>query len=127
MTAAVPTTIIRIELWHGLLLAALVATLGPVKIIEPWSVLAGGVFMGVNFFLLSYGVRLVLTPLAGRGRVKLGVSLLILKFLALLGLITAVFFRFELDALSFAVGFSTLLIAIVLESLRKTKMERLNA
>lgn len=127
MTAAIPTTIIRIELWHGLLVGFLLAILGPVKIIEPWSVFVGGVFMGVNFFLLGYGVQLVLTPLAGRGRVKLGVFLLILKFLVLLGLLTAIFFRFELHAISFALGFSTLLIAIIFESLRKYRIERVAA
>lgn len=119
MTGATPT-IVRIELWHGLLLVALLGILGPMKIIEPWALVIGGLFMGVNFFLLGCGVRWVLTPLAGKGKVRVGVFLLILKFLILLGLLTALFFRFDLDAISFALGFSTLLIAVLLETVRTT-------
>lgn len=116
------TTILRIELWHGLLLATLLGVLGPMKIIEPWALLLGGLFMGLNFFLLGSGVRWVLTPLAAKGRVRVGVFLLILKFLILLGLLTTLFFRFDLDAISFALGFSTLLIAVLLETVRTAKL-----
>jgi hypothetical protein len=35
-----------------------------------------------------------------------------------LGLLSTLFFRFNLDAISFAAGFSTLIIAIILETLR---------
>lgn len=73
--------------------------------------------MGVNFLLLGYGVRWVLVPLAGRGRVRAGVFLLILKFVGFFGLLTLLFLRGEFDAISFSVGFSTLLLAIVLEAL----------
>jgi hypothetical protein len=62
----------------------------------------------------------VLTPLAGKGRVKAGVGLLVLKIIIFLGLLTALFFRFEIDALSFALGFSTLIVGIVIEALRRT-------
>jgi len=74
--------------------------------------------MGVNFLLLSYGVAWLLTPLAGGKRIKAGVTLLALKVVIFLALLTTIFFRFELDAISFAAGFSTLLVAIVIESLR---------
>jgi len=63
---------------------------------------------------------LVLTPLAGKGRVKAGVGLLVLKIMLFLGLLSAVFFHFELDAISFALGFTTLLIAIVIEAVRRS-------
>ena len=76
--------------------------------------------MGINFFLLSYGVAWVLTPLAGKGRIRAGVGLLVLKIILFLGLLTTLFFRFDLDAISFALGFSTLIIAILVEVLRKT-------
>ena len=72
-------TILRIEIWHGVLLLGLLATLGQTKMIEPAALLIGGLFMGLNFFLLSFGVAEVLTPLAGRGKVKLGIALLVLK------------------------------------------------
>jgi hypothetical protein len=92
MEPAAKKTILRIELWHVILLLGLVATLGGTQIVEPTALVIGGVFMGVNFLLLSFGVALVLTPLAGKGRVKAGVGLLVLKILIFLGLLSAVFF-----------------------------------
>ena len=120
METAAKKTILRIELWHALLLFSLVATLGQTKFVDPTALLVGGVFMGINFLLLSFGIAWVLTPLAGRGRVKAGVGLLVLKIVIFLGLLSALFFRFELDALSFALGFSTLIVAILLEAVRRT-------
>lgn len=120
MGAAAKKTILRIELWHTILLLTLVATLGQSRFIDVTAVLVGGVFMGVNFLLLSLGIAWVLTPLAGKGRVNAGVGLLVLKMLIFLGLLSALFFRFEIDALSFAVGFSTLIVGIVIEAVRRT-------
>jgi hypothetical protein len=111
-------TILRIELWYILLLLTLLAALGPAKLIDPVALLAGGIFMGINFLLLSIGVAAVLTPLAGKGRVKVGIGLLVLKILIFLALLTTLFFHFELDAISFALGFSTLILAVVVESIR---------
>ena len=110
-------TILRIEFWHGLLLLAAVATLGQSKFIDVGALLIGGFFMGVNFFLLGFGILWVLTPLAGKGRVKAGVSLLLLKIIIFLGLLTLLFFRFEIDGLSFALGFSTLILAVLIEGM----------
>ena len=118
MEAESKKTILRIELWHVVMLLALLATLAPGKFVEPQSLLIGGLFMGINFLLLSYGVAWVLTPLAGKGRVKAGVGLLILKIAIFLALLAALFFRVQVDALSFALGFSTLLLAILVETLR---------
>ena len=111
--------IFRIELWHGILLLTLLVALAPANLIDPLGLLAGGIFMGINFFLLSVGVSWVLTPLASKGRVKAGIGLLILKIIIFLGLLTTLFFRFELDAVSFALGFSTLILAIIVETVRK--------
>lgn len=113
-------TILRIEVWHGIMLAILTALLGlgQSRIIDPTALVVGGVFMGVNFLLLGYGVAWVLTPMANKGRIKAGVSLLALKVVIFLGLLTTLFFRFDLDAISFALGFSTLILAIVFESFR---------
>ena len=122
MIRAARTTILRIELWHGLMLALLLLTIGRTRLIDSRALLVGGVFMGVNFLLLGFGVSWVLAPLAGRGKVKLGVGLLVLKILLFLGLLTAVFFRFNLDAISFAVGFSTLILAVLVEAIL-TSME----
>ena len=126
MEAASKRMILRIELWHAGLLLALLAVLGPGQLVQPTGLLVGGIFMGLNFLLLSYGVAWLLTPLADKGRVKAGVGLLILKFIIFLVLLTTVFFRFEfkLDAISFALGFSTLILAILIEAMRtRTKLE----
>ena len=124
MIRAARTTILRIELWHGLMLALLLVTIGRGKLLDPRALIAGGVFMGVNFLLLGFSVSWILAPLAGKGKVRLGVLLLVLKILLFLGLLTAVFFRFDLDAISFAVGFSTLIVAVLVEAiLTSVKLE----
>jgi Kef-type K+ transport system membrane component KefB len=120
METAAKKTILRIELWHTFLLLGLWAALGPSKFVDPTALLIGGVFMGINFLLLSFGVAMVLTPLAGKGRVKVGVGLLVLKIVIFLGLLTVLFFGFDFDAISFALGFSTLIVAIVIETVRRT-------
>jgi hypothetical protein len=115
-------TIIRIELWHGLLLIALLAILWQTGWLDPKALLIGGIFMGINFLLLCYGVAWVLTPMAGRGRVKAGVGLLVVKIILFLGFLLTVFSRFDLDAISFALGFSTLIVAILIETMLKVGM-----
>lgn len=122
MEASAKKTIMRIELWHGLMLAALLAMLWQTGWLDPKALIIGGVFMGINFFLLSFGVAWVLTPLAGKGRIKAGVGLLVLKIILFLGLLLTLFFRFELDAISFALGFSTLIFAILVETIRKASI-----
>ena len=118
MEAESKRTILRIELWHVVMLVALLVTLAPGKFVEPEGLLIGGLFMGINFLLLSYGVAWVITPLAGKGRIKAGVGLLILKIAIFLALLAALFFRVQVDAISFALGFSTLLLAILVEAIR---------
>jgi hypothetical protein len=118
MEPASKKMILRIELWHVVMLLGLLATLAPGKFVEPEGLLIGGLFMGINFLLLSYGVARVLTPLAGKGKVKVGVGLLVLKIAIFLALLAALFFRVQLDAISFALGFSTLLLAILVETIR---------
>ena len=122
MEATSKKTILRIELWHVVMLLALLAALAPGKFVEPEGLLIGGLFMGINFLLLSYGVAKMLTPLAGKGRVKVGVGLLVLKIAIFLALLATLFFRVQLDAISFALGFSTLLLAILVEAIR-TRMK----
>ncbi len=122
MEAASKKTILRIELWHVVMLLVLLAVLTPGKFVEPEGLLIGGLFMGINFLLLSYGVGRLLTPLAGKGRVKAGVSLLVLKIAVFLALLATLFFRVQVDAISFALGFSTLLLAILVETIR-TRMK----
>ena len=110
-------TILRIELWQGLLLFATAVTLGQTKLIDLKALIIGGVFMGVNFFLLAFGILWVLAPLAGKRKIRAGVSFLILKSIIFLGVLTVLFFRFQIDGLSFAVGFSTLILAIFFEAI----------
>jgi hypothetical protein len=125
MEIASKRMILRIELWHAIVLSGLLVTLGHTKLIEPMAVLMGGVFMGLNFFLLSFGVAWVLTPLANRRKVKAGVALLIFKIVMFLALLTTMFFQFEIDAISFSLGVSSLLLAIVGEALRTSLKLRL--
>lgn len=116
-TEALRPAILRIELLHALLVLALCAALLPLKLIEPRALLFGAVFMGVNFLLLSWGIYWVLTPFAGRGRIKTGIALLVLKMALFLGLLSALLLRSNLEPLSFTLGFSSLLVAIVLDRL----------
>ena len=120
MEATARKSILRIECWHAVLLLALFLVVGRGTAIDGMALIAGGVFMGVNFLLLSFGVAAVLTPLASKGQVKLGVGLLVLKVVLFLALLTTVFFRLQLDAISFALGFSTLIMAIVVEAVRRS-------
>jgi len=113
-------TILRIETWHGMMLAALFVAVWRSQVLDPMAILIGGVFMGLNFLLLGYGVASLMTPLASRGRIKAGIGLLVLKIIIFLGLLSTLFFRVNIDAISFAVGFSTLLVAIVFETVRAT-------
>ncbi|OGQ83045.1 MAG: hypothetical protein A3F90_19920 [Deltaproteobacteria bacterium RIFCSPLOWO2_12_FULL_60_19] len=114
---ALGPTVVRIEALHAMLVAGLWLALVPTRIAQPGALFAGALFMGVNFLLLSCGIRWVLTPFAGKGRVRTGILLLILKMGLFLGLVAALFLRIQLDPLSFTLGFSSLLIAIVFERL----------
>ena len=111
-----PATV-RIELYHGLLILALLLLLVPARLLEAGGLLLGRLFMGLNFLLLSQGIRRVLAPFAGKGRVRTGVFLLTSKLIFFLGLMLLLFFRVHFDPLSFAVGISSLLAAIVLHGI----------
>jgi hypothetical protein len=111
---SVGPAMVRIELYHGLLVFALLLLLVLVRLLEVGGPLLGGLFMGLNFFLLSQGIRRVLTPFVEKGRVLTGVFLFIFKLIFFLGLLLVLFFRVHFDLLSFAVGISSLLAAIVL-------------
>jgi hypothetical protein len=116
-TEALGSAVLRVELLHILLVIGAWAAFLPTRLIEPWALFVGAIFMGVNFLLLSCGIRWVLTPFAGKGRVRSGIALLVLKLALFLGLVSVLLFRIELDPLSFALGFSSLLVAIVVDRL----------
>jgi hypothetical protein len=105
----------RIEVYHGLLLLGLIIFSVMGQMLEPKAVLLGGLFMGVNFLLLSMGIRWILTPAATKKRIRAGVILLGLKLLLIMGLISMLFFRFDLDGMSFGLGVTSLLIASILD------------
>ena len=107
--------VVRIESLHAGLIAGLCLALAPLRVVEPRSLVVGGLFMGVNFLLLSLGIRWVLTPFAGKGRIRTGILLLVLKMGLFLGVIAALFWRVHLDPLSFTLGFSSLLAAIFVD------------
>jgi hypothetical protein len=114
MVATTLTPVLRIELWHAVLLIGLWLLL-PLGSIEPLALFLGGLFMGLNFVLLGVAIRYLLAPFAENRRVRTGVCLLLLKLALFLGALSLVFTRVEIDALSFAVGVSCLLLAIVAE------------
>jgi len=114
---ALRPAVLRIEALHALLVIGLWVVLLPAKVVETWALFVGALFMGVNFLLLSCGISWVLTPFAGKGRIKTGILLLVLKMILFLGLVSALFMRIQLDPLSFTFGFSSLLVAIVLDRL----------
>ena len=114
---ALRPAVLRIELLHVLLVVGLWVALLPMRVVEPRALVIGALFMGVNFLLLSCGIHWVLTPFAGKGRVKTGIFLLVLKMALFLGLISVLLLRVQVDPLSFALGFSSLLVAIVLDRL----------
>ena len=114
---ALRPAVLRIEALHALLVVGLWAVLLPAKVVETWALFVGALFMGVKFLLLSCGISWVLTPFAGKGRIKTGILLLVVKMILFLGLVLALFLRIQLDLLSFTLGFSSLLVAIVLDRL----------
>jgi hypothetical protein len=67
--------------------------------------------------LLGFGILWVLAPLAGKGRIRAGISFLLLKIIIFLGLLTLLFFRIQIDGLSFALGFSILIVALLIEGI----------
>ena len=117
------SAILWIELWHGLLVLALLVCLVPLRILDPWGLVLGALFMGVNFLLLGYGVRWLLGPFAARGRVRAGIFLLFMKFVLFLGLLSALLLQTHLEARSFAVGVSSLLVAVIMERVWASRNE----
>lgn len=109
--------LVRVLAWHMLLLLLLLIGSQVMRALEPGALLLGGVFTGLNFGLLSLGIRWVLSPTASRKRQRVGMALLGLKLLLFLGLVSVVFFRMELDGVSFVVGVSSLLVASVIGTL----------
>lgn len=118
MDAKTRTSIWRVEALHALCLLATLALLSGAGAVDARSALLGGVFMGVNFLLLSYGAAWLLGLGGGPGRARLAAALLALKVVLFLALLTAAFRFLDFDALSFALGFSTLLLALLIEALR---------
>jgi len=109
--------LVRVLTWHTLLLLLLLIGSQIMRALAPGALLLGGVFMGLNFGLLSVGIRWVLSPTASRKTQRVGMALLGLKLLLFLGLVSALFFRMDLDGVSFVVGVSSLLIASVIGTL----------
>ena len=109
--------LLRVLTWHALLLVLLLIGSQKLRALEPGALLLGGVFMGLNFGLLSIGIRWVLSPTASKKRQRVGMALLGLKLLLFLGLVSVLFFRMNLDGVSFIAGVSSLLVASVIATL----------
>jgi hypothetical protein len=107
----------RVETWNGVIVLVSAAIAATTSVMDPLALLAGGIFMGVNFLLLGMGVRWIIAPNVSQKRRRLGMSLLALKLFLFLGLISVVFVQIKLDAVSFVVGVSSLLVASVIAGL----------
>lgn len=107
--------VMRVELWHGFLLLVLAGFSVMGHVLEPKALLLGGAFMGLNFFLLSVGIRWILTPSATKKRIRAGIILIGVKLLLIMGFISLLFFRFTLDGMSFGLGVTSLLIASIMD------------
>jgi len=117
--------VLRVEMWNFAIVLTLMAIVTVTKWIDPLALLGGGLFMGVNFFLLSMGVRWIISPNASKRRQRLGMILLVLKLLLFLGLVSAIFFKLKLDAIAFIIGISSLLVATVIAGLSPVVDDRL--
>jgi hypothetical protein len=106
-----------IERLHIGLLALVVGLATLTGWLSPWSVLLGGGVMAVNFWLMrQLFARFIARGTSHRSWVVL--VLAVAKFALFLGLLGLLFWRVPLDAISFAVGATQLLIACVVEALR---------
>jgi len=117
--------VLRVEMWNFAIVLTLMAIVTVTKWIDPLALLGGGLFMGVNFFLLSMGVCWIISPNASKRRQRLGMILLVLKLLLFLGLVSAIFFKLKLDAIAFIIGISSLLVATVIAGLSPVVDNRL--
>lgn len=85
---------------------------------EPASLLLGGAVMGANLWLL----RVIASALGAaaadperQGRLGVALGAMLVKFGLFLGLIAVLFWRLPIEAKSFTVGVTMLLVACVLE------------
>lgn len=114
--AAVDLT--RIAKIHVALVAGGGALAYATRWMEPASLLLGGAVMGANLWLLRVIARAMTASAAepaGQGRLALAMGAMLLKFGLFLGLIALLFWRLPIEAKSFAVGVTLLLVACVLE------------
>jgi len=106
-----------IERLHVVLLAAVALAALLTGWLAPASVLLGGAVMGVNFRLLHGLISRLLSPDAARSA-GVVLALMLGKFALLVGLLALLLWRTPLEPLSFAVGATVLLVAIVFSTLR---------
>jgi hypothetical protein len=114
--AAVDLT--RIAKIHVALVAGAGALAYATRWMEPTSLLLGGAVMGANLWLLRVIARAMATAAAEperQGRLAAAMGAMLLKFGLFLGLIAMLFWRLPIEAKSFAIGVTLLLVACVLE------------
>lgn len=107
----------EIERLHLGLLAAAACAVYLTGWLSPASVLLGGLVMLINLRVLSALVARMLSPGAA-ARPALVIALMLAKLGLFIAAIALLVWRLPIDALGFALGATTLLIAITLSSLR---------
>lgn len=113
-----PIHLEQIERTHVVLLALVVGGAFVTRWLSPWSVLLGGAVMGVDFWLMRQLFARLMQP-ANRNRPGIVLALALAKFALFVGILAALFWRVELDALAFGIGATVLLIACVAAALRQ--------
>ena len=117
-------TIEKIERLNLVLIGAGALVGGVTGLLHVPSFLLGGGVMHVNFWLLKKLVRSVLSQSQARPDTKMRAALWFsAKGLLFLFLLSAVFFRYPIQAKSFAAGVPLLLIACVISTLFESKSE----
>jgi len=107
----------EIERLHLGLLAAAACTAYLTGWLEPASLLLGGIVMLVNLRLLGALVARVIAPDRTR-KPATAMALILAKLALFVGLVALLMSRLPLDPLAFALGTTTLLVAITLSALR---------
>lgn len=107
----------EIERLHVGLLAVAASAAWLTAWLAPVSILLGGAVMLVNFRLLAALVARLLSP-DRSGSPAVMVALVLAKFAGFVGLLALVMWRVPIDVFGFALGATTLLVAITLSSLR---------
>jgi hypothetical protein len=102
----------EIQTLHTVLVLTAAAVAAITGLVSPWGVLLGGAVMAINFWLLRSIFGYLLNP-ARKRRSATVILLGLTKQAVIIGLLSLVFWRVDLDAVAFAVGVTILLVTCI--------------